>query len=58
MPTICCSNMLAICYNKQGHKDLTPIPSPKARGNTEDQSEDHPEGFAAIFEFPLLSGRL
>jgi hypothetical protein len=39
------------------YKDLTPIPSPKARGNTDDQSDDHPEGFAAIFVIALLLGR-
>jgi hypothetical protein len=30
-------------------KDLTPIPSPKARGNTDDQSNDQTEGVATVF---------
>ncbi len=54
LPTV----MQARCAIGMTHcKDLTPIPSPKERGNTDDRSDDHSEGFASIFEFPSPLGK-
>jgi hypothetical protein len=43
--------LIALC------KNLSPNPLPQRGGELEDQSKDHPEGFATIFVIALLLWR-